>query len=223
MHVKDYNKTMNEQSQYILVVDDIPNILEFLETALRFKGGYRVRTAANGLDALEVVKKERPTLVITDILMPKMDGFNLVHQMRLSKETRNIPVIFLSATYIAPEDKHFAALIGATRFLEKPVDIDLLMRAIQELLTQTLPVAPEPLMEIEFYEEYRKRLKIKLEQKAKQIARIERIIPTISEDEKKAFLLSLHSNIEERDEIQLHLNEVEDRLEASLKWRDRKS
>jgi CheY-like chemotaxis protein len=208
---------MSEQSFYILVVDDIPNILELVETTLKFKGGYRVMTARNGEEALEVIERERPALVVTDILMPKVDGFNLVHRLRLDPETRNIPVIFLSATYIAPEDKTFAVLVGATRFLEKPIDIDLLMRTISELLTLVEPAVPEPIKELEFYEGYRKRLKIKLDQKVKQIVRIERLLPTISEEEKKTFMISLHANIEERDEIQLHLDQVAERIEAKLK------
>jgi CheY-like chemotaxis protein len=213
---------MNEQSGYLLVVDDIPNILELIETTLKFKGGYRVVTALNGEEALEVIQRERPTLVITDILMPKMDGFNLVHKLRLDPETRNIPVVFLSATYVAPEDKTFAVLIGATRFLEKPIDIDQLMRTITELLTAE-PDAPEPLREFEFYEGYRKRLKMKLDQKIKQIMRIERLLPTISEEEKKTFMISLVSNIEERNEIQLHLNQVDERIEASVRAKEQKS
>jgi CheY-like chemotaxis protein len=208
---------MNDQSRYILVVDDIPNILELVETTLKFKGGYRVLTARNGLEALEVIEREHPAVVITDILMPKMDGFNLVHRLRLDPETRKIPVIFLSATYVAPEDKTFALLIGATRFLEKPIDIDQLMGTISDLLTQSEPAAPEPIKELEFYEGYRKRLKIKLDQKIKQIVRVERILPTISEEEKKTFMSSLHANIEERDEIQLHLDQVDERIAARLK------
>jgi CheY-like chemotaxis protein len=206
---------MSEQSRYILVVDDIPNILELIETTLKFKGGYRVVTAQNGEEALDFIQRERPSLVITDILMPKLDGFNLVHRLRLDSETRDIPVVFLSATYVAPEDKMFATLIGATRFLEKPIDIDLLMRTISELLTQEELVAPEPIKEFEFYEGYRKRLKIKLDQKIKQIVRIERILPTISEEERKTFITSLSANTEERDEIQLHLDQVEERIKSS--------
>jgi len=213
---------MNEQSQYILVVDDIPNILELMETTLKFKGGYRVVTAMNGEEALAIIERERPALVITDILMPKVDGFNLVHRLRLDPETRKIPVVFLSATYIAPEDKTFAVLVGATRFLEKPIDIDQLMRTISELLPQVEPAVSEPIKELEFYEGYRKRLKIKLDQKIKQIVRIERLLPTISEDEKKAFVISLHANIEERDEIQLHLDQVDERIEASDRLKEKK-
>jgi CheY-like chemotaxis protein len=206
---------MTEQSRYILVVEDIPNILELIDTTLKFKGGYRVVTARNGLEALEVIQKERPTIVITDILMPQMDGFSLVHRLRLDQETRNIPVIFLSATYIAPEDKTFAALIGATRFLEKPIEIDQLMGTITELLTQEIPASLEPLKEVEFYEGYRKRLKIKLDQKNKQIARTERLMPTISDEEKAAFASSLLTSVNERDEIQRQLDQLDERITST--------
>jgi len=208
---------MNEQPGYLLVVEDIPNILELIDTTLKFKGGYRVVTAHNGEEALEAIRQERPALVITDILMPKMDGFSLVHRLRLDPETRNIPVVFLSATYVAPEDKTFAALIGATRFLEKPIDIDQFMGTIAELLIQEAPVPSEPMKELEFYEGYRKRIKIKLDQKNKQILRIERLLPTISEEEKPSFISSLHATISERDEIQLHLDQVNDRIESYIK------
>lgn len=205
---------MNEQSGYLLVVEDIPNILELIDTTLKFKGGYRVVTARNGEEALEIIQKEHPALVITDILMPKVDGFSLVHRLRLDPETRNIPVVFLSATYVAPEDKAFAVLIGVSRFLEKPIDIDQLMQTITELLAQKAPAGPEPLKEFEFYDGYRKRLKIKLDQKNRQIARIERLLPTISEDEKPAFMNSLLLTSNERDELRLQLNQVNERIES---------
>ena len=67
---------MNTQSGYLLVVEDIPDILKLLDATLKFKG-YRVLTARNGEEALEVIQKERPLMIITDILMPKMDGFSL--------------------------------------------------------------------------------------------------------------------------------------------------
>jgi len=205
---------MDEKSGYLLVVEDIPNILELIDTTLKFKGGYRVVTAHNGEEALNAIQKERPSLVITDILMPKMDGFSLVHQLRLDPQTRNIPVIFLSATYVAPEDKTFAALVGATRFLEKPIDIEQFMGTITELLSREPPAASEPLKELEFYEGYRKRIKIKLEQKNKQIVRIERLLPTVTEEEKASFMSSLHATIAERDEIQTQLDQVDEQIRA---------
>jgi CheY-like chemotaxis protein len=213
---KYYNKTMDKQSGYLLVVEDIPNILDLIDATLKFKG-YRVATARNGEEALEAIQRERPAIVITDILMPKMDGFSLVHRLRLDPETRNIPVVFLSATYVAPEDKTFAVLIGVSRFLEKPIDIDQLMRTITELLAQEVPAVSEPLKEFEFYDGYRKRIKIKLDQKIKQIARIERLLPTVSEEEKPAFLSSLHLAMNERDELRLHLDQVNERIESNAK------
>ena len=210
---------MNAVSGYILVVEDIPNILELIETTLKFKGGYRVVAARDGVEALSVIRQRLPSLVVTDILMPRMDGFSLVHQLRLDPATRHIPVIFLSATYVAPEDKSFAALIGATRFLEKPIDIDLLMKTVADLLTQEFAVPSEPLKELEFYEGYRKRIRIKLDQKSKQIARLERLLPTVSEAEKESFTASLHATIAERGELQVHLEQVERRIEAIEKSR----
>ena len=209
---------MSEQSNYLLVVEDIPNILELIVTTLKFKGGYRVVGATNGMEALDAIRQERPALVVTDILMPKMDGFNLVHHLRLDLETRDIPVIFLSATYIAPEDKSFATLVGATRFLEKPIDIDRFMQAVSELLKEELSTRSEPLKELEFYEGYQKRLKIKLEQKDKQIVRAERLLPTIkTDDEKNAMANSLLVAVNEREEIRLHLDEVGSRIDAIKK------
>jgi len=205
-----------EQSGYLLVVEDIPNILTLIDTTLRFKG-YRVVTARNGEEALEAIQKERPMMVITDILMPRMDGFSLVHRLRLDADTRNIPVVFLSATYVAPEDKSFAVLIGASRFLEKPIDIDHLMRTITELLGEEVRTSSEPIKEFEFYVGYRERLKIKLDQKITQIVRIERLLPTMSDEEKSTFANSLLLAISERDEIRLHLDEVDERIEANIK------
>ncbi|MBK7319903.1 response regulator [Candidatus Villigracilis affinis] len=131
---------MDTQQKYLLVVEDIPDILKLLEATLVFKG-YRVVTAPNGQEALEIIQKEHPAVIITDILMPKMDGFSLVHRLRINPETRDIPVVFLSATYVAPEDKAFAIAIGATRFLEKPVALEEFLPTVEELLTRVPPQA----------------------------------------------------------------------------------
>ncbi|RPJ23888.1 MAG: response regulator, partial [Chloroflexi bacterium] len=71
---------MNMQQGYVLIVEDVPDILRLLEETLKFKG-YRATTASNGHEALEAVQRERPILVITDIMMPKLDGFGLVHRL----------------------------------------------------------------------------------------------------------------------------------------------
>jgi len=203
---------MSTNTGYLLVVEDIPDILNLLEATLKFKG-YRVVTARNGEEALEVIHKDRPDLIIADILMPKMDGFSMVHRLRINPETRRIPVVFLSATYVAPEDKAFAMSLGATRFIEKPVDLPTFLPIVERLLQQGVPTPVEPLNEHEFYEGYRKRLEIKLSQKSTQIARDERLIDTLSEEEKVAFRKSLEQALDERKEIQALLDQIRERLE----------
>ncbi len=126
----------------ILVVEDVPNILELLDVTLRFKG-YPTVTARNGQEALECIARERPALVITDILMPKLDGYALVHKLRSDSKTSSIPIIFLSATYVTPEDKVFGISLGAVRFLEKPVDTEDFLLTVAEVLTCCPPCRTE--------------------------------------------------------------------------------
>jgi CheY-like chemotaxis protein len=204
---------VNAQKGYLLVVEDIPDILNLLQATLQFKG-YRVVTAREGTEALEAVRKERPALIITDILMPKMDGFSLVHQLRLNPETKDIPVVFLSATYVAPEDKTFAQNLGVIRFIEKPVDFEKFLPTISRLLEQGETADTEPLNEIQFYEEYRKRLETKLMHKNTQIARAEHLLETISEEEKASFTTSLHQSLNERQEIQKLLDQIHQVIES---------
>jgi CheY-like chemotaxis protein len=203
---------MNTQTGPILVVEDIPNVLELLEVTLRFKG-YQVRTARNGQEALEAVTKEQPVLVITDILMPKMDGFALAQKLRLSLQTRVVPIIFLSATYVTPEDKAFAMTLGAVRFLEKPVDTEEFLLTVAEIMTQGPPTAPEPLNEQLFYQGYRERLESKLRHKNTQIARTERLLPSLTSEQKAAFEELLDEARQHRSEIEHELNELNQLIE----------
>src|SRR5215207_1908716 len=207
---------MNTQTPYLLVVEDIPDILKLLEATLTFKG-HRVVTARNGEEALDAMERERPALIITDILMPKMDGFSLVHRLRINPETRDIPVVFLSATYVAPEDKAFALTIGVTRFIEKPVALNEFVPIIEKLLEQGAHAAQETINDIDFYDGYRKRLEIKLNQKITQIARDERLVETLSEEEKASFRTSLQLAISEREEIQKLLDQIDEQIDKFSK------
>jgi len=207
---------MSAQQGYLLVVDDVPDILELLDAMLKFKG-YRVLTARNGQEALACIEQERPALIIADILMPKMDGFTLVNRLRLNPQTRDIPVVFLSATYVAPEDKAFALTIGVTRFIEKPVDVESFLPMIAEYLTQGPPAPLEPLSEYDFYMGYRKRLEVKLKQKNTQIARDQHLLGTLSESERPSFETSLHQTISERDEMQHLISQIRELLENKAK------
>lgn len=198
---------MDKKPGYLLVVEDNSDILRLLDTTLSFKG-YRVVTARNGNEALEAIQKERPAVIITDILMPQMDGFSLVHRLRLNPDTRDIPVVFLSATYVTPEDKSFALTLGVIQFIEKPVNFEEFLPAIEDLVIGETKATQKPLDEAEFYNQYRKRLETKLIQKNTQISRAEHVLETLSEEEKPAFMLSLRQSMDERQEIQQLLDEI---------------
>ena len=197
----------------ILVVEDMPNVLELLEVTLRFKG-YEVVSAHNGLEGLEMVEKARPALIITDILMPRMDGYTFIQKLRTSTtDSSHIPVIILSATYVTPEDKSFAMSLGATRFIEKPIDTEDFLLTIAEIMMQDETSLPEPLNMQDFYTGYRERLEQKLHHKNTQIARTERLIPTLPEEQRPAFQSMLQLALNDRENIQTELQEVYRALE----------
>lgn len=207
---------MNTGQDYLLIVEDDRDILRLLDATLTFKG-YRVILAHNGREALEVIHIKRPLIVITDIMMPQLDGFGLVHRLRIDPQTCDIPVVFITATFVAPEDREFALNIGATRFIQKPVDLEKFLSTIAELLQQEAPPAIEPLKEIQFYEGYRKRLETKLEQKIKQIAREEHLLGTPAKAKDPYIEASLRHSIRERNELQLLLHQVYEQLEKYSK------
>lgn len=203
---------MNAGQGYLLIVEDDPDILELLKTTLTFNG-YRVFTARNGNEGLEAIQKERPALVIADIMMPKLDGFGLVNRLRINPETRDMPVVFITATYVAPEDKEFAQNIGATSFIQKPIDLEEFLRTIRDLLRQGAPVALEPLKDFDFYDGYRKRLEAKLDQKIAQITRQEFLLKsTLSDEERLAIQASLSRAIKDREELELLLQQIHEQL-----------
>ena len=203
---------MDTATEYLLIVEDDPDILKLLDATLTFKG-YRVITARNGREGLEAMQLRRPAIVIADIMMPQLDGFGLVHRMRINPQTRDIPVVFITATYVATEDRDFALSLGATRFLEKPIALDKFLGMIVELLEQRLPAAPRPFNELDFYNEYRRRLEAKLVEKSRQIAREEHLLKTEADKEDGSLQASLRHAIRDRHELQLLLAQVQEQLE----------
>lgn len=203
---------MQARSDYLLIVEDDADILKLLDTTLTFKG-YRVVTARNGREGLDAIQKERPATVIADIMMPKLDGFGLVHRMRINPETRDIPVVFITATYVAPEDREFALNIGATRFIQKPVDLEKFLAIVAEVLEKGTDAAIPPLREFDFYQEYRKRLEAKLEEKNRQIVRDQQLLGTYSTHEDEFLRASLRHAMAERDELGLLLQQIHEQIQ----------
>jgi DNA-binding response OmpR family regulator len=203
---------MNAGEDYLLIVEDDPDILRLLDAALTFRG-YRVIKAHNGEEGLEIIRKQHPAIVIADIMMPKIDGFGLIHRLRIHPQTRDIPVVFITATYVTQEDRSFALRLGATRFIQKPLNLEHFLRTITDLLKQGLPTLVQPLSDFEFYLEYCKRLEAKLEEKNKQIAREERLLKTNADRENDILLASLQHAVAERNELEFLLGEIRKQLE----------
>ena len=117
----------------ILTVDDRPENRSFLTTLLAYRG-HRLLEAADGAEALEVARAGRPDLIVADILMPTMDGFELVRQLRADPATAAIPVIFYTAAYQVEESHALAEAGGVVRHLAKPSDPEVILRAVDEAL-----------------------------------------------------------------------------------------
>jgi DNA-binding response OmpR family regulator len=195
----------------ILIVEDIPHILELLEITLKFKG-YDVITARNGDEALEYIHTEKPCLILTDILMPKLDGFALAQKVRSDPETNDIPIIFVSATFITAEDKAFAMSLGAVRFLEKPIEASELLLTVAEVLTGEDIEQLSPLPERDFQQGYSARLLEKLEVKENQIRRARRLVETVPQEQRPAFEALLAQTRVQRDQIQAELDALDSEL-----------
>ena len=116
----------------ILVVDDNKDLVTFLKRRLEVED-HKVLTAENGEAALEQVQNERPDLIILDIMMPVMDGFECNLRLRESQETSSIPVIMLTAKS-ETTDKLTALFTGATEYITKPFKSEELLEAINRLL-----------------------------------------------------------------------------------------
>jgi CheY-like chemotaxis protein len=116
--------------QGVLVVDDDASIQGFLAEALADEG-YAVRTAADGLQALDVLASWRPRLILLDLMMPELDGWGFRSAQRARPDIADIPVIVLSATR---DLEARTVAMGAARVFSKPFDLDALLAAIEQLV-----------------------------------------------------------------------------------------
>ena len=191
----------------ILIVEDIPYLLELLQVTLKYKG-YTVITARDGDEALSIMETDRPALILTDVLMP-------AQRIRSNPKTQDIPIIFVSATYISPEDKEFALSLGAVRFLEKPVEAEELLLTVAEVLNRDPLALPSPISNREFYRGYQGRLEAKLKDKLEQIDRARRLVDTVPGEQRPMFQALLVQTQVQRDQIQAELDTLGERLKLT--------
>jgi PAS domain S-box-containing protein len=157
----------------VLVVDDRPDGRTLLSTVLR-QMGYEPVEAESGQAALEVVaRSESVDLVITDIVMPTMDGYDLVRELRAHPKTADIPVIFCTATYAEEEVRRLAAACGVDVILLKPFEPSDIVEAVEAVRAAPTRSSP-PVATEEFYREHLRVLNAKLIEKVDQLAAAER-------------------------------------------------
>jgi len=159
----------------ILIVEDKQDARYFLELLLKSKG-YVVFSANNGKEALEVLKKQKIDLIISDILMPEMDGFKFCQRVKKDEKLRNTGFIFYTATYVDKKDEDFGLSLGADLFLKKPMEPETLLAQIEMMISKMregsyMPRSLELKNDKDIYKIYNERLVNKLESKIEQLGK----------------------------------------------------
>ena len=159
----------------ILIVDDNKESLYILEALLK-GGGYEVVSAGNGAEALEKLSTKSVDMIISDVLMPVMDGFKFCKEVKEKDELKNIPFIFYTATYKDERDEKLASKLGADKYILKPAEPEELIKIIQGMLRDVEEGKFEPMKPaLEEKEEvmklYNERLINKLEKKMLELER----------------------------------------------------
>ncbi len=111
----------------ILIVEDEQDLSDLLLDVLETEG-HRARTAGNGLEALSRIKERRPQLILLDMMMPVMDGWQFIERLRANAEWTNIPVVVMTAVY---DMSSLERKTGAKAILTKPFDIELIVDAVE--------------------------------------------------------------------------------------------
>jgi len=119
----------------ILVVDDDEVIVTALERCLR-REGYAVRTAHSGMQALQLIKRQSPKLILMDVMMPGMDGYEVCREIRADKKLSNLPIIFLTAK-TSDADHIIGFKAGGDDYINKPFNVEELVLRVQAMLKRT--------------------------------------------------------------------------------------
>jgi len=121
--------------RHVLIVDDREVDRKLLKKLLDLNG-YRVTAAGDGVEALAAARRDRPDAIVSDVLMPNMDGFVLCHAWMQDAELRAIPFIFYTAHLTSAQDEHVAMALGAVRYLVKPLEAGVFLQELRTVLLQ---------------------------------------------------------------------------------------
>jgi len=196
----------------ILVVDDKEENLYMLDSLLS-GSGYEVVNANNGAVALDILENEKVDLIISDILMPVMDGFTFCRKCKANELSKKIPFIFYTATYTDKKDEEFALDLGADKFLLKPQDPDVFIEIVKSLLEEVkqdriIPKKPPQVPEETLLKEYNASLIRKLEDKMQETEE--------KEKELQKYVKDLENTVNKCLKVERELKESEERFRLIL-------
>jgi len=210
----------------VLVVDDEADARYLIATLLKGHG-HEVIEAEDGIDALEKARRGPVDIIVTDVLMPRMDGYQLCREWKSDPVLSKIPFVFYSATYTEPADEQFAGNLGADAYFIKPQDPDVLVALIEEQLRLHRDKANPPRAAVTTEEtavlrEYNERLVAKLEQKVTELAAanagLQQALEVLSDevDVKKTLIEQLTSDIEQKEKVEADLRAANEVLGAII-------
>ncbi|MDO9556842.1 MAG: PAS domain S-box protein [Coriobacteriia bacterium] len=212
----------------VLVVDDDPSG-RYLVKSIVVSRGHEALEAGDGEEALRVAHEKRPDIVITDILMPTMDGYQLCRAWKSDPELAAVPLVFYTASYTDPADERFATSLGADGFWRKPTDPDVLLAAIEELVgisDEGATRQPQMTDETEILQEYSSRLVNKLEEKAASLEKanseLRRAMEILGEEVaiKAGLIAELNADVLERKRVEGELRNERDFTRQVIEYSD---
>jgi two-component system cell cycle sensor histidine kinase/response regulator CckA len=165
---------MNEKKNMkILVVDDNKNDRMLLRELLS-TNDYDVSEAYNGIDALQYLKTSKPDLIISDIMMPEMDGFTFLRELKKNSFSMDIPFVFYTANYVSDKDSELASKLGASKFILKPAELKVLLGEIGSVIREYESGSIKPFRSLiskeeDYLKQYSERIVSKLEEKIVQL------------------------------------------------------
>lgn len=132
----------------LLLADDDPVQLKLLRLQFE-RAGFKIDIAHDGAEALAAAKRNPPDVIVTDVLMPYLDGFNLCLAVRADARLRNVPLVMVSANYLEEDDQRIAARIGASAYLYRDQGFEAILRATTESMARPVPAVSATVNEIE--------------------------------------------------------------------------
>ena len=201
--------------KHVLIVDDHAANLYLLRVLLQGYG-FSVGEAANGVAALAAARQRKPDLIISDLLMPVMDGYTLLRAWKADAGLREVPFIVYTATYTEPQDEQLALGLGADAFILKPAEPEPFMRRVKEVLARTIrrecKTHEQTLPEDEGLQLYNEVLVRKLE---KRSAQLEQRVAELAASEARILRLNrLYVALSETNQAIVHLQDRQALFEA---------